>query len=342
LFSFRILLKKNRWPWRRQRQQHIYVIFYNLCITKINLFHVLQCCLLHFMTSFLLLNLLVVPMTVWYGSGGALVEASSSRFPTHAPTVSLNPSAAPTRAPSNLRTQVEEVNFFHYSGMEDSFIVPDGAESLRVFMWGAGGSWGGNGAYVEGVLPVSAGQRVAVIVGQQGINGGPSAFGGGGPASNYGGGGRSAIRIDNEDVVTAGGGGGSFFNYGGHATSFKNGAIQNVSYRGFNDAMTVEVGSDGGGGGGAASLKAVKRIRVLNLGRSIREEVVIAVVVVAIMVEGAENFGLEGAAPPICTISSHTTCRTRLLLRVYVQECTLNMPVCVQIVVGLAIKTVAW
>jgi hypothetical protein len=54
-------------------------------------------------------------------------------------------------------------------------------EALYVYMWGAGGGdAGGNGAYVEGRLPVTAGQYLTVIVGQAGIYYDYShAFGGG-------------------------------------------------------------------------------------------------------------------------------------------------------------------
>jgi hypothetical protein len=85
--------------------------------------------------------------------------------------------------------------------------IPHGVTSIRVHMWGAGGSSaggsGGNGAYVEGILDVAPGQELQVIVGGRGQPNGVSVGGGA-----MGGGGRSAIQVNGEDMVTAGGGGG--------------------------------------------------------------------------------------------------------------------------------------
>jgi hypothetical protein len=132
---------------------------------------------------------------------------ASSKFPTATPTVSCAPSLTPSYRPSNNIAELREVNVFRYTGSTETFVVPVGVAMLRIFMWGAGGGGydlGGNGAYVEGDLPVTVGQQMTVLVGQGGYGG--LAFGGGG----YSAGGRSAIQIDNEDVVTAGGGGGGW------------------------------------------------------------------------------------------------------------------------------------
>jgi hypothetical protein len=161
---------------------------------------------------------------------------------------SLEDTYAPTISPSNYVNFWSSWYHFKYTGYVESFTVPLGVEALYLYMWGAGGYWGGNGAYVEGTLPVKAGQNVTVIVGGAGQHSKGRAFGGGGGGAYApGGGGRSAIQFDNEDIVTAGGGGGGV--NGGHALSYMNGAIQNVSYRGGNYVMaTSRSGNDGGGG----------------------------------------------------------------------------------------------
>jgi hypothetical protein len=182
-----------------------------------------------------------------YGYGDDTVTYDSSRCVYS--TSSDDPTAAPSAPPANgaAPSTLKSTNVFTYQGYVENITVPEGVRALHVYMWGAsGGMAGGNGAYVEGLLPVSAGQQLKVIVGQAGSLGGSRAFGGGGYGMFGGGGGRSAIQIENEDVVTAGGGGG---NFGGHATSYMNGAIQNVSNRGDNIAMTTEALCDYGGGG---------------------------------------------------------------------------------------------
>jgi hypothetical protein len=165
----------------------------------------------------------------------------------------------PTTSPSSFLTELQGVNVFRYTGYFETFLVPEGVEAFYVYIWGAGGSYGVNGAYVEGLLPVTPGQHVTVIVGQAGIYGTSASFGGGGAGgsisggyaySGCGGGGRSAIQIDYEDAVTAGGGGGGY--YGGHATSYMNDAIQNVSYQGGYGTVTMStqaINCNGGGGG---------------------------------------------------------------------------------------------
>jgi len=114
---------------------------------------------------------------------------------------------------------------------------------LTVYMWGAGGggttgtsrptNYGGAGAYVQGILTVTPGETLGIIVGQGGIaittNGAAAAttYGGGGgvpsggnSTQNSSGGGRSAIQRANADIVTAGAGGGSgMTNAGANPTS---------------------------------------------------------------------------------------------------------------------------
>lgn len=122
---------------------------------------------------------------------------------------------------------------FTYTGSDQSYTVPNGVTSLNVYMWGAGGQgatdqvssgYGGAGAMVQGVMAVTPGQTLKIIVGQ-----GPSqaynrTYGGGGKGATADGkwygsaaGGRSAIQVvSGTDYVVAGGGGGyGFGNQGG-------------------------------------------------------------------------------------------------------------------------------
>jgi len=116
---------------------------------------------------------------------------------------------------------------YTYTGADQTFIVPPGVTMIFAKMWGAGGAagniggWssgspGGAGGFTVGVLAVTPGQQLTVMVGGGGVQYGTSyAYGGGGALYNNGdnrycgaGGGRSAIRYQSSDLMTAGGGGG--------------------------------------------------------------------------------------------------------------------------------------
>ncbi len=150
----------------------------------------------------------------------------------------------------NSSTQCLTVNVFSnkqefvYTGNNQNFTVPNGITSIFVKMWGAGGAGGinysgGSGAFVSGLLSVSSGSNLNIIVaggGQKGptLASAPGGFGGGGasgagsnPNSWYAGsgGGRSAIQYPlGTDVVTAGGGGGCGVANGGGAAGGGGGA----------------------------------------------------------------------------------------------------------------------
>jgi hypothetical protein len=140
---------------------------------------------------------------------------------------------------------------FGYNSNSDPtqyYNVPAGVSRVFVKLWGAGGgggsdnACGGGGAYVEGVLQVTPGEQLTIIVGQGGWNNNSNnafnPFGGGGSAGNDRaghGGGRSAIRRGGTEVVTAGGGGGggrysnSCSQRAGGAGGINNGLPGNVS-----------------------------------------------------------------------------------------------------------------
>lgn len=144
-------------------------------------------------------------------------------------------------------TQLFTVTFTYLATGDHSqtFQVPAAISpaKLTVYMWGAGGggttgtsrptNYGGAGAYIQGILTVTPGETLGIIVGQGGIaitsNGAAAAttYGGGGgvpsggnSTQNSSGGGRSAIQRAAADIVTAGAGGGSgMTNTGANPTS---------------------------------------------------------------------------------------------------------------------------
>jgi hypothetical protein len=162
-----------------------------------------------------------------------------------APTVRQKIRVLPPPAPLVSYTQA-----FAYTGANQTFSVPATTTSITVYMWGAGGggntNYGGAGAMVQGVLSVTPGETLTILVGQGGTIDGTTTFGGGGAGAGnmaYGGdpgigysgngfpqnagsgGGRSAIQRGGTDptndiVVAGGGGGGTYFSSdrGGSAT----------------------------------------------------------------------------------------------------------------------------
>jgi hypothetical protein len=161
---------------------------------------------------------------------------------------------------------------FTYTGSNQTFVVPSGVTSLGVYLWGAGG--GGNGgtggaaAMVQGILTVSPGQSLTIIVGQGGVIGLGNSFGGGGAGQQSGngtsgrGGGRSAIQFGGSDRVTAGGGGGCGYNTGNGGSATFSGTAND----GLNGKVAgVGIGGKGGtqGAGGQAGINAAGGITPL-------------------------------------------------------------------------------
>jgi hypothetical protein len=150
------------------------------------------------------------------------------------------PAGVPASAPSVPLSRIAFAPFpqfvytFAFTGSNQTLSIPADVTSINVYMWGAGGGRGlgagsgGAGVYVQGILSVTPGETLTVIVGQGGANK-PRSFGksfggggaGGGPDNGRNdipssqGGGRSAIRRSTTDIVTAGAGGGSRGSNGG-------------------------------------------------------------------------------------------------------------------------------
>lgn len=125
---------------------------------------------------------------------------------------------------------------FNYTGAAQTFTVPACVTSITVDARGAkagnNGSYaGGNGGRVQATVPVTPGEVLQIMVGEQGVNtstNNPPVFNGGGGVYSYisggtagTGGGASDIRrtpYANADrlVISGGGGGGGYTNIGGH------------------------------------------------------------------------------------------------------------------------------
>jgi hypothetical protein len=111
---------------------------------------------------------------------------------------------------------------FHYTGREQTFLVPERVRQINVVMRGAAGGgvddYLGRGGRVHGIIRVRPGEILFVFVGGQG-NGAIGGFNGGGApgagpsgSNGYGGGGASDIRERDDTmkdrILVASGGGG--------------------------------------------------------------------------------------------------------------------------------------
>jgi hypothetical protein len=113
---------------------------------------------------------------------------------------------------------------FNYTGGQQTFVVPNGCETVKIEAWGAKGgnrpgySAGGNGGYATGTLSVTPGSTLYVYVGQYPGAGTTAGWNGGGQgdcgghSEGGGGGGASDVRVGgtgwNDRVIVAAGGGG--------------------------------------------------------------------------------------------------------------------------------------
>jgi hypothetical protein len=147
---------------------------------------------------------------------------------------------------------------FAYTGATQTYTVGAGITSLNVYLWGAAGGGyvspagtGGAGAMVQGVLAVTPGQVLTILVGGGGQvssgSGGAGGFGGGGSGTNQygGGGGRSYISISGAEVVIAGAGGGGVQTVGGGIGTFSGNGGDGSGWSG-----TTALGGKGGNANG--------------------------------------------------------------------------------------------
>ncbi len=176
-------------------------------------------------------------------------------------------------APSNVtssnteNTNVDSSPFtttvtFSYTGANQTFTVPAGIVQIGVYMWGAGGGRGAAGAMVQGILSVTSGETLNILVGEGGQANATNSYGGGGKGGiqngsgqlGGSGGGRSAIQrggtAPTNDIVVAGGGGGAnpYFGSLGGAATFSGTANDGTSKTNVQGRGGTQ--SAGGAGGG--------------------------------------------------------------------------------------------
>ena len=174
---------------------------------------------------------------------------------------------------SNAQTITEN---FTFTGNSQTWVVPNCVTSITVTVAGAagGGTFGGDGATLNGTLNVTPGQQLEINIGGQGgtTNGGWNGGGNGATANNtgngsFGGGGATDIRIapyaiSNRIIVAAGGGGqggGSTDDNGGDGgcNNGQNG-VGTFGFEGYGG--TQNSGGNGGGGWNGAGLSGTNGI----------------------------------------------------------------------------------
>ncbi len=144
-----------------------------------------------------------------------------------------------------------------------NFVVPPGVTSLTIKAWGAGGGGGeaspntadaggggGGGGYAGGVMTVTAGQTITVVVGSGGL--GATTGGNNGTAGN-----NTFVTNGTSTVNATGGGAGTSVNGGGAGgaggtAAFGGSVSSQVTHTGGNGAAANNFANDGGGGGGGA------------------------------------------------------------------------------------------
>ena len=178
--------------------------------------------------------------------------------------------------------QVASTTTYSYTGAYQTLTASTNWTHIFVQMWGAGGAGGlgsaalvgGGGAYVEGYIPVTAGESLTLLIGQGGqynAAGVPQQTdaqgGGGGSGTNAGGGGgRTAIQRNSTDVVVAGGGGaasgtagtGGAATWSGVAWSGGNFVRQTATY------LTSNAGGGGQTVGGSSAIAAYNGIKAFG------------------------------------------------------------------------------
>lgn len=137
---------------------------------------------------------------------------------------------------------------FTYSGSIQTFTVPVGVFSLTVDARGAqGGSSsgqpGGLGARMLGVVSVTPGQSIQILVGQQGFAG----------TSGGGGGGSFVVAPGNVPLVVAGGGGGGYYSSYSAGSVNMAGSIGTSGMNGYHGMNGTIEGLGGINGNGGAS-----------------------------------------------------------------------------------------
>lgn len=192
------------------------------------------------------------------------------QFPRDIPSCAASASCT---APSAVVDLPSPVVSYSYTGAVQSYTVPSGVEKVRVYVWGAGGGSGsatggagGAGGYAEGLVNVSPGQTLQVVVGQGGMSRGHAQEingAGGGVSGLFGVWNTSDVTATQQAAVVvagAGGGGGSSgvgFS-GGNGGGSSGGASLSSQRPGSQSAGGVYPGSNAGtqtGNGSGTALR---------------------------------------------------------------------------------------
>ena len=162
------------------------------------------------------------------------------------------------------------ITTFVYSGVSQTWVVPNGVNSVNAYMWGAGGGGGvtvsgGAGAFVQAAVPVTPGETLTLVVGGGGgRSSSASAYGGGGVGGGggfgTGGGGRTAIQrssVGSNDYIVVGSGGGAT-NYGsGSAGIGGSGGISVGGAAAGTTGLEGQGGTQAAGGSGTSGVISV-------------------------------------------------------------------------------------
>lgn len=161
----------------------------------------------------------------------------------------------------SISTNAQTIQIYSTPGTS-TFIVPKGVTSISIQAWGGGGcsgnntggrarGGGGGGAYTEGIINVTPGTSLTIVVGDEGIYNNKKTSTDDGGTSSVGvllakGGSRGIIG----DNVAINGG------FGGTASANPGGVASFLSYSGGKGGNGYVAGDHGGGGGGGASASA--------------------------------------------------------------------------------------
>jgi hypothetical protein len=193
------------------------------------------------------------------GTGGINVAGGNGLVALESPFTQSIEQIRPSNTSPIPASQQGTPVIYNYTGAYQNYVVPAAVRNVLVFLWGAGGGIGlvngGGGAYVTGMLPVTPGETLRLIVGAGGHRNVSSDATGGNGIGFYYGGGRSAIQRSNTDIVVAGaGGGGSLGDNGGCGG---NGTWSGIAFTGSSGSLvqfrqTALNGQNGGGGSQSA------------------------------------------------------------------------------------------
>lgn len=185
----------------------------------------------------------------------ATISGSRTGSPAPSPSTSSSATRSTTPSPSFLPWPKAITHFEATTGSDmRTFTVPATVNVIEVALWGAGGgtmaapAFGGAGAFVTGMLPVTPGETLRIITGRPGRGCGAAA---------------APQDADVTDAEAAGGGGGRGFDItvGGMRLCASSGGGRSAIQR----RMTVggvdvwyDVVASGGGGGGVYSYTALQ------------------------------------------------------------------------------------